>query len=430
MVRSTAGGASAPAPSGWVVWGILDDETGGGGGRWLDRLRLDSFRFLMGIAVAALAVLAVRYLWFTGTWSRNYVANAIFFLGLFVLVSWRPAWHRTLSWLGMAAFLASALIGLGPYSARVFVPTHMLLPLIVLYAALLGDVWMGVVATLAMVAFYLKVGIEHWPLEASDLFILMNLCGVTVLAGLGTFGVWRQHRRFAEAYRLQAASLQRELDARLRLNAILFHDIRNPLAALTSALDLVKESPRIDPADMALIEEMAGRIWTVIDSAREIGRDVRVQLSDAPVGQFWTELNEVFEPRLVAKGLKLARGDGGELVISTHHDILFSSVLSNIMNNAIKFSPRGSTIELAASKEGDCVRMEVRDGGEGFSTELLDLCSRGGPHDSSAGTEGEMGHAYGLRIASVCLRRLGGQLQIRNRPGGGASVAVLLPAGR
>lgn len=430
MATSSACGARASAPSGWVVWGVFDDETGDGGGRWLDRLRLDSFRFLMGMAVVALAVLAVRYLWLTGTWSRNYLANAVFFLGLFVLVSWRPAWHRTLSWLGMAAFLASALIGLGPNSARVFVPTHMLLPLIVLYAALLGDMWMGVVATIGMLALYLKVGIEHWPLETSDLFILMNLCGVTVLAGLGTFGVWRQHRRFAEAYRLQAASLQRELDARLRLNAILFHDIRNPLAALTSALELVRGGPRIDPADMVLIEEMVGRIWTVIDSAREIGRDVRVRLSDAPVGQFWTELNEVFAPRLVTKGLKLTRGDGGELVVSTHHDILFSSVLSNIMNNAIKFSPRGSTIELAASKEGDHVRMEVRDCGEGFSTELLGLCSRGGPHDSSAGTEGEMGHAYGLRIASVCLRRLGGQLQIRNRPGGGASVAVLLPAGR
>jgi len=390
---------------------------------------LDSFRFLMGMAVAALAVLAVRYLSMRGSWPTNYLVSAVFFLSLFFLVSWRPAWHRTLSWLGMAAFLASALIDLGPYSARVIVPTHMLLPLIVLYAALLGDMWMGVVATLGILAFYVKEGTEHWPLEPKDLLILTNLCGVTVLAGLGTFGVWWQHRRFAEAYRLQAASLQRELDARLRLNAILFHDIRNPLAALTSTIELAHEGPGMGAADVELIDAMVNRIWAVIDSAREIGRDFRVTLSDVPVGRLWADLEEVFASRLEAKGLKLVRSEGGGLVVSTHHDILFSSVLGNVMNNAIKFSPRGSAIELAAAKEGEYVRMEVRDSGEGFSTELLGAGSRGGPYESSVGTEGEMGHTYGLRIASVCLRRLGGQLQIRNRPGGGASVAVLLPRG-
>lgn len=414
-------------PSGWVTWGVFDDVAGAEESRWLDRLRCDSFRFLVGMATAALVLLAVRYRWMMGVWHANYLANACFFLSLFCLVSWRRDWHRSLSWLGMASFLVSALIALGPYSGRAIVPTHMILPLVVLYAALLGDLWMGGFATLGVLALYLHAGIEHWPLGRHDLLILMNLCGVTVMAGLGTFGVWLQHRRFAESHRMQAASLRRELDARLRMNAILFHDIRNPLAALMGAAEMVKANPGGDPAGVGMIEQMADRIWDVIDSAREIGSDFEVELSAVPVERLWAEQEDVFASRLEAKGQKLARAGGDGLMVWTHRDIVCNSVLSNIVSNAIKFSPRGSTIELGASEEGEHVRLEVRDRGAGFSADVLAEGSRGGRYDSHAGTEGETGHAYGLRIAALCLSRLGGRLEVRNQPGGGASVGVLLP---
>ena len=429
MATDSACGARASGPSDWNVWGNVDDLAENEESRWLDRLRLDSFRFLMGMTIAALMLLAVRFLCLRGFWEKNYLINAVLFLWLFCLVSWKPAWHRPLSWVGIGLFLASAFIQLGPSSAQPIVPTHVLLPLIVLYAALLGDIWMGAVATVGVLALYLKVGLGHWPLERRDLLILMDLCGTAVLAGFGTFGVWLQHRRFVESHRSQAASLRRELDARLRLNAILFHDIRNPLGALTTAIELAKENPAGTADDLGLMEQMVNRIWAVIDSAREVGRDVRVELSVVPVEQLWAELDELFASRLKAKDLTLARADGGALTIWTHRDILFGSVLGNIMNNAIKFSPRGSAIEFAASVDEEHVRIEVRDCGEGFPADVLKAGSRGSPYDSGVGTEGETGHAYGLRIAALCLHRLGGQLQIRNRPGGGASVAVVLPRG-
>lgn len=414
-------------PSGWVTWGVFDDVAGAEESRWLDRLRFGSFRFLVSTAIVALVLLGARDLWLGGSVSSVDLANAGFFLVVFYLVSRRPDWLRLLSWLGLASFFLNVWIDLGRQSDRAIVPMHMLLPLLVLYAALLGDMWMAVVATLGVMALYLHAGIGHWPLLPSDVKILVNLCGATVLAGLGAFGVWLQHRRFAESHRMQAASLRRELDARLRMNAILFHDIRNPLAALMGATEMVKANPEGDPAGVGMIEQMADRIWDVIDSAREIGSDFEVELSAVPVERLWAEQEDVFASRLEAKGQKLARAGGDGLMVWTHRDIVCNSVLSNIVSNAIKFSPRGSTIELAASEEGEHVRLEVRDHGAGFSADVLAEGSRGGRYDSHPGTEGEAGHAYGLRIAALCLSRLGGRLEVRNQPGGGASVGVLLP---
>lgn len=420
-------GCGGTGSSGWVAWGVCDDVVVAASPPWLDRLRLGSFRFLACAATVALLLIAVRNLWLGGARPWVDLANALFFATVFFLVSRWPGWLRPLSWLGLASFFVNAVEGLVAHSDRAVVPTHMLLPLLVLYAALLGDVRMSAVATVGVLTLYAWAGIAHWPLDVDDVKILTNLSCTTVLAGLGAFGVWMHHRRFAETHRLQAASLQRELDARLRLNAVLSHDIRNPLAALMGAAEILKACPEKDPESVDTIEQMAERIWAVTDSARDMGSGFDVVLSAVPVERLWAELENIFESRLAGKGQTLTRAGGGALMVWTHRDILCNSVLSNIMSNAIKFSPRGSDIGLKASEDGGCVRIEIRDHGTGFPEDVLAEGSPGGRYESHPGTEGETGHAHGLRIAALCLSRLHGRLEIRNRPGDGASVAVLLP---
>ncbi|MCC6355403.1 MAG: HAMP domain-containing histidine kinase [Verrucomicrobiae bacterium] len=428
MGPDSGGGGTRSGSSGWIAWGVSDDVAEAERLPWLDRLQLGSFRFLAGAATVALLLIAVRNIWLGGARPWVDLANSLFFLAVFCLVSRRPGWLRPLSWLGLASFFVNAVEGLVAQADRVIVPTHMLLPLLVLYSALLGDIWMSAVATTGVLALYAWAGFGRGPLDVDDVKILMNLGCTTVLAGLGAFGVWLHHRRFAESHRLQATSLRRELDARLRLHAILSHDIRNPLAALMGAAEILKASGGGDPESVDMIEKMANRIWSVIDSAREMGGGFDVVLAAVPVERLWAELEDMFEERLEGKGQRLVRGEGGDLMVWSHRDILCNSVLSNIMGNAIKFSPRGAAIELAASMEGERVRLEIRDHGAGISADVLAGGSAGGCYDSHPGTEGETGHAYGLRIAALCLSRLQGRLEIRNRPGGGASVAVVIPA--
>jgi signal transduction histidine kinase len=379
------------------------------------------------IAAAGLLVMVLRGILVGGPFPWDDLANAISFLGILILVTLKPGWLRPLSWLGLVAFFVNAMDGLIPPSAAVIEPAHVLVPLLVLYGALLGDLWLSLAAMIGVLGIYAYTWLEHWPLLRTDLLILTNLSLATVASGLAALGVRIQHRRFTETLRLQAEDLRKELDARLRLNAIIFHDIRNPLGALMAAAELAKTKPRVEPEDLETIDAMSKRIRAIINSAHEIGSDIEIALTSVPVATVWERLQALFSARLAAKDQRLVPTDGAELQVRTNLEILCNSVLGNVLDNASKFSSRGAEIQLAAGTEGTAVRLEIRDGGPGFPATVLHQGARGRRYPPATGSEGETGSAHGLRIAALCLQRLGGRLEVRNLEGNGAAVAVVLP---
>jgi len=391
------------------------------------RAQLRTFRLVVSIGAAGLLAMVLRGIVVGGPFPWDDLANAVSFLAILILVTWEPGWLRALSWLGLAALFVNAVDGLVPATVEVIRPAHVLVPLLVLYGALLGDLWLSLAAMIGVLGIYAFTWLEHRPLLRTDLFILTNLSLATVASGLAAFGVRIQHRRFTETLRMQAEDLRKELDTRLRLNAIIFHDIRNPLGALMAAAELAKAKPRAEPEDLETVDVMSKRIRAIINSAHEIGSDVEIGLASVPVASVWERLQILFSGRLAAKDQKLVPTEGAEHQVRTNLEVLCNSVLGNVLDNAIKFSSRGAVIQLAAEAAGAEVRLEIRDRGPGFPAIVLHRGERGRRYPSSIGTEGETGSAHGLRIAALCLQRLDGRLEVRNRDTGGAAVAVVLP---
>jgi len=176
------------------------------------------------------------------------------------------------------------------------------------------------------------------------------------------------------------------------------------------------------------VEGMANRMHGIIKAARSMESGQEAVRTIESVEGLHKQLCEIFAPRLEAKEQRLVLTEGGNLTVRTSVPVLSHSVLGNIVNNAIKFSPRGATIDLVARADDDQVRIEVLDRGGGFSPEALRHGARGEEPCSRPGTEGEAGSGYGMRIASLCLERMDGALEVRNRRSGGGAVAVLLPA--
>ena len=253
---------------------------------------------------------------------------------------------------------------------------------------------------------------------------------MTIFSGVTAFAVWLQHRRFMGQLKLQATDLRKELDARLRLNAIIFHDISNPLAALMSATDLAQmRAPSSPSAELETIERMSERICAIINSARDIDTELQIEATEISVTTLHEQLQAVFTARLEDKDLTLQLAEGAELTLRSNPSILSNSILGNLMSNAVKFSPRGTTIEMAVTTTADGqLRIELRDQGQGFAEEVLQRGARGQPYRSLKGTEGEAGSAYGLHIAALLLQRLQGRLEVKNCIGGGAAVSVVLAA--
>lgn len=413
---------------GWVKWNTSYDEDPYRDTSWLSGFRINAFKVLMVVSSPLLMFVVFRS-WLEGDFPPVDFGNAVVFIILFFLVKWRPEWFRLIAWIGLIAFLINAFDGFRPYSQGVLVAPYILYPLLVLYGGLLGDVWIALVAFLFVMGMYGYSWINHSPLDQEEYMMLTNLCLSAVGIGIAALTVWFQHKKLLRIVNRQAQDLRSELDAKLRLDALIFHDINNPLFLMKGTLDLMSDNAdegKFSIKDIELLNDMTKRIAAIIESARGIGTGKDILMLDIPVELLFTEQQELFSSRLSKKNQTFVfEGEKG-LTVYSNNDVLRNSVLSNFLSNAIKFSPRGTEIKMKASRENNKTRISIIDQGEGFPEDLLQKVAKGEKYGSKSGTEGELGTAYGLSIASICLRNLNGILEVRNQKDGGAEVSAIL----
>jgi len=138
------------------------------------------------------------------------------------------------------------------------------------------------------------------------------------------------------------------------------------------------------------------------------------------------EAEELFRPRLAAKGLELRVSCGEGLRARALPEVLRESVLGNLLSNAIKFSRQGGLIEVAAAREAGRVLLSVEDSGPGLPAEVLAALADEGEVPSRPGTWGEPGKGYGLRLVREHLGRMGGGLELGPGRAGGLCARVSL----
>ncbi len=106
-------------------------------------------------------------------------------------------------------------------------------------------------------------------------------------------------------------------------------------------------------------------------------------------------------------------------------DVLMEQVFVNLIENAVKYTPAGSGIEVAASRRDSSVEVEVRDSGPGFQEgheeRVFNKFFRGR-------TDNVRGAGLGLAICRAIVEAHGGAIRAENRPGGGAVIRFTIPA--
>jgi len=102
-------------------------------------------------------------------------------------------------------------------------------------------------------------------------------------------------------------------------------------------------------------------------------------------------------------------------------------VLTNLLSNAAKFSPRGETVEVAVARHAGCIRLEVRDHGPGIPEAFRGrIFQKFAQADSSAASQ-KGGTGLGLNITKAIVQRLGGQIGFESAIGVGTTFYVDLP---
>lgn len=257
-----------------------------------------------------------------------------------------------------------------------------------------------------------------------------NLELLAALSSLIAIAIERLH--YAEV--AQAAQVE-TVSERLRSSILsaLSHDLRTPLTALVGLADsLFLIKPRLPDAALdtaqALHEQsarMAGLVENLLDMAR-------LHAGNVSLRREWQPLEEVIGASIKLLGAALASHPvrvslPPDLPLLEFDAVLLERVFCNLLENAAKYSPAGSTIEIEAGVQEDFAEVRVLDRGAGFARgngdELFDMFVRGENEASQPGS------GLGLAICRAIVEAHGGSIAAGNRPEGGACVRFSLPRG-
>ena len=169
-------------------------------------------------------------------------------------------------------------------------------------------------------------------------------------------------------------------------------------------------------------------IEDLLDVTRIITGKLQLDLGALDVGTIVLAAADALRPTAEAKGVVLALEDDSRGVVVRGNEARLRQIVTNLVGNAIKFTPAGRRIEVSVRHRGPRLRIEVRDEGEGIAPEFLArIFDRFAQADSST-TRSHGGLGLGLTIVRQLVELHGGEVSAASEgPGLGAVFAVELP---
>jgi len=234
----------------------------------------------------------------------------------------------------------------------------------------------------------------------------------------------------------KAAAAERAAEREQVRNALLrsiSHDFRTPLAALMGAgLSLRDYGSELEPDARAVLER------TIVEQGQRLHRlltnvlsATRLDGGELGLDRAPCSLDEIVESALRHLGEPLLLRDvtvllPHELPLVAADAVLLEQLIVNVVENALRYSPREARIEIAAHVGDDCVALDISDRGPGVApgdeTRVFEKFYRGA---SAKADDGGMG--LGLTICRAIAEAHGGTIEAANRPGGGLCVTTMLP---
>ena len=238
----------------------------------------------------------------------------------------------------------------------------------------------------------------------------------------------------------QQAQLQVEREQlRSTLLSSISHDLRTPLAAISGSAETLEalRPGRQEATERKLLDGIkseTGRLSLLLENILDLTRlgsgQLKLHFALQPLEEVVGSALRTLESRLSGRVLELKLPD--ELPLVNIDAVLVERVLVNLLDNALKFTPADSRIELSARETGQWVEVSLADRGPGLPAsdpELLfvPFSQAGGAGSTSA--LGSRGTGLGLSICRAIVQAHGGTISAEAREGGGSVFRFILPAG-
>jgi signal transduction histidine kinase len=272
-----------------------------------------------------------------------------------------------------------------------------------------GDVWqMG-----------LQVIVDGWTIVPAVTYLILRR----------RFGLIVRGPDIIQEYQTQLAEQKRELKA---LRDYASHELRTPLTSIKGYAQILQK--RLDTTDdrkikiaVTTINHQTERMSNLIDNLLDV---TRIQSSRLDLNPLPIDLNKVIHNVINSLQVNLDShainytAPAEELCVY-FDSIRLEQVLTNLITNAAKYSPRSQKIDLRAHVATDAVILEVQDYGIGIDpNEIHKIFDR---FYRSKTTSGKEGLGLGLYISNEIIKASGGTLTVTSKPGEGSVFTVKLP---
>jgi signal transduction histidine kinase len=238
----------------------------------------------------------------------------------------------------------------------------------------------------------------------------------------------------ADSFNAMAARLGESEDARRRLLADLAHELRTPIASLAVTVEAVSDGVlEADPRTLATLTEQAGRLTRLAGDLRDISDaegGLAVHPSACEVGELLERARSAAAEDFARKGvaLEIEGAPAGPVRADAQR---VGQVLANLLSNALRHTPSGGRVTLAARTLPAGTAITVTDNGDGIAAEHLDRIFERFYRTDTARTRDAGGTGIGLAVSLAIAQAHGGTLVAASEgEGRGSSFTFTLPAAR
>jgi len=270
----------------------------------------------------------------------------------------------------------------------------------------------------------------------TEIWLLTAICCITILMGIFIYYLYnishRLNRKIGDQnnqMRKTLIALEQSQADNTRMMQIVAHDLRNPIGGITSLVSLMLDDNDRSTEDRMMLEliktsgqnslELVSDLLQVHTNAEEIKKE---PVDLCAMLHYCVDLLQ-HKAEAKRQHIELL---ATPVILSINREKIWR-VVSNLISNAIKFSPSGAYVSVLLKEKAQTVMIEVEDHGIGIPIEMEDKIFDMYTEAKRTGTAGEQPFGLGLAISKQIVEAHGGKIWFDSKPGNGTTFFVELP---
>ncbi|WP_245796306.1 sensor histidine kinase [Domibacillus antri] len=235
----------------------------------------------------------------------------------------------------------------------------------------------------------------------------------------------------ARTFNEMADAIETEDEQRKTFLATVSHELRTPLSYIKGYSEAALKGLDGQEKQLAIIHRESVRMERLVNDLLELNRldsgKMNVEKTPLPLAETVYRTVETFQAAAGNKKIDFQLKIDADIIVNGDEDRL-EQVMTNIIDNAIRYSEEGGTIQMTLLQEKEKAKWIVRDNGAGIPAEDLEKVTDRFYRVNKARTRNDGGSGLGLSIVKQIVELHNGELTIESTAGEGTTVTVALPA--